>query len=185
MRLELTGRHVDISSALRRMIERKLQRLDRLLGGSILSVHAVLARERRTLRADLTIHVGGDKFLHGSGEGGAWPLALGRAVEKTVQQAAQVKGKWQKRKRRTVALSEQETGAAPPARAGARRPKPPQPHLVEVSREPLRPMSVADAAREIGANGDGVVVFRDQETAAVRVLYRRVTGELRLVDTEV
>ena len=185
MRLELTGRHVDVTPVLRRMIERKLQRLDRLLAGGVLSVHAVLARERRVLRADLTIHVGGEKFLHGSGEGGTWPLALGRAVDKTVQQAAQVKGKWQKRKRRAFASDETDASAALPASTGARGAKPPQPHLVEVSREPLRPMSVADAAREIAANGDGVIVFRDRETAAVRVLYRRVTGQLRLVDTEV
>jgi hypothetical protein len=45
-------------------------------------------------------------------------------------------------------------------------------------------MSVADAAREIDAGGDGVVVFRDLQTSAVNVLYRRVNGELTLVETE-
>jgi len=185
MRLELTGRHVDITPALRRTVEQKLQRLDRLFGDGILTVHAVLTRERRALRADLTMHARGDKFLHGSGEGATWSLSLGRAVEKTVQQAAQIKGKWQKRKRRAAASSETESGVLPPPREIGRRLRPPPPRLVEVSREPIRPMSVADAAREVSANGDGVVVFRDRETSAVRVLYRRVTGELRLVDTEV
>ena len=45
-------------------------------------------------------------------------------------------------------------------------------------------MSIEDAAREVEAGGDGVVVFRDLQTSAVNVLYRRVDGELTLVETE-
>ena len=32
-------------------------------------------------------------------------------------------------------------------------------------------MSVGEAAREIDANGEGVLVFRDAETAGISVLY--------------
>ena len=46
-------------------------------------------------------------------------------------------------------------------------------------------MTVADAAREVQAAGEGVVVFRDLETASISVMYRRVNGELTLVETEV
>jgi len=42
----------------------------------------------------------------------------------------------------------------------------------------------AEAAREIESNGEGVLVFRDAETAAINVIYRRSTGELTLVETE-
>jgi len=58
------------------------------------------------------------------------------------------------------------------------------PRIVRASRQSLKPMSVADAAREIDAGGDGVVVFRDLQTSAVNVLYRRVNGELTLLETE-
>jgi hypothetical protein len=43
-------------------------------------------------------------------------------------------------------------------------------------------MSIVDAAHELDAKG-GVVVFRDAETAALSVLYRR-DGELTLIETE-
>jgi hypothetical protein len=55
------------------------------------------------------------------------------------------------------------------------------PRVLRTSRQTVKPMSVADAAREIEAGGDGVVVFRDIETASVSVLYRRRNGELTLV----
>jgi hypothetical protein len=45
-------------------------------------------------------------------------------------------------------------------------------------------MSLADAAREVDANGDGLVLFRDTETAALSVLFRRRDGELTLVQAE-
>jgi hypothetical protein len=46
-------------------------------------------------------------------------------------------------------------------------------------------MSVADAAREIDETGEGIVVFRDIESAAIAVLVRHDrTGELTLVQTE-
>ena len=59
------------------------------------------------------------------------------------------------------------------------------PRILRASRQAVKPMSVADAAREVDANGEGVVVFRDVETAAISVLYRRTNGELVLVETEI
>jgi hypothetical protein len=58
------------------------------------------------------------------------------------------------------------------------------PHILRASRQAIKPMSVADAAREVQAAKEGVVVFRDVETAAISVLYRRLDGELTLVETE-
>jgi hypothetical protein len=45
-------------------------------------------------------------------------------------------------------------------------------------------MSLGEATRMIEANGEGVLVFRDAETAVISVLYRRANGELTLVETE-
>src|SRR5262249_5097756 len=61
--------------------------------------------------------------------------------------------------------------------------RPRMPRVYRTARQALRPMSVADAAREVERR-DGVVVFRDLETAAVSVLYRRRDGELTLVLAE-
>jgi hypothetical protein len=58
------------------------------------------------------------------------------------------------------------------------------PHILRASRQSIKPMSVADAAREVQTVREGVLVFRDVETAAISVLYRRLDGELTLVETE-
>lgn len=101
MRLELTGRHLDVTPAMRKRVGRKLDRLNRMLNDGALSAHVVLTREKRRLRADVTLHARGEKFLHGAGEAMTWERSVALAVEKMAQQAVQIKGKWQEWRRRS------------------------------------------------------------------------------------
>jgi putative sigma-54 modulation protein len=189
MRFELTGRHVDITPTLRRLVEGKLSKLERVLNDSALSAQAVLTREKHRHRADITLHARGEKFLHGVGDSAAWEPSVSQAIEKITQQAQKVKGKWQERKRRGATRDAPSADGAEAAPVAAnvtprRRERARMPPILRASRQTVRPMSVADAARELAADGDGVVVFRDVETAAFSVLYRRRNGELTLVQAD-
>jgi putative sigma-54 modulation protein len=186
MRLELTGRHVDITPALRRLVEAKLSRLERLLHDSAVSAQAVLTREKQRRRADITLHARGEKFLHGVGNAERWEPSIIEAIGKISQQAQTMKGKRQARKRHRVnATPAAEAGRAATGvkAAGSVRARARMPRILRASQQPIKSMSVADAGRELDAGGDGVVVFRDTETTAVSVLYRRRDGELALVET--
>jgi putative sigma-54 modulation protein len=186
MRLELTGRHVDISPAIRRLVDGKLARLERMLNHSALSAQVVLSREKNGNRADVTLHARGEKFLHGVGRGDTWQVCMGQAIEKLSTQAQKVKGKWQERKRRGGAKGVPligEEAPAPVARTEATAVRTRMPRILRATRQTIRAMTVADAARQIDG-AEGVVVFRDQETSTVAVLYRAQTGELTLVETE-
>ncbi len=59
MRVELTGRHVVITPALRRLVETKLSKLERLLNDSAVSAQTVLTREKHVHRADISLHARG------------------------------------------------------------------------------------------------------------------------------
>jgi putative sigma-54 modulation protein len=188
MRLELTGRHVDITPALRRLVDTKLGKLERMLNHRAVSAQAVLTLEKRRHRADITVHARGEKFLHGVGASGSWESSLTMAIAKIGQQAQRVKGKWQARKRQTgkgepIVGEERVAVAVKPV--GPVRPKRPRmPPVMRALRQTIKPMSVSDAAREIDVTRDGVVVFRDPTTSTINVLYRRANGELTLVETE-
>jgi ribosomal subunit interface protein len=187
MRLELTGRHVDITPMLRRAVDAKLARLTRMLSDNAVSAQVVLTREKRERRADVTLHARGEKFLHGVGASGSWEASMSLAIDKIAQQAQKVKGKWQERKRRSPksapgAATRGEAVAASPSRLARVRPH--MPPILRASRQALKVMSLTDAAREVGATAEGVLVFRDAETAAISVLLRRRDGELTLVETK-
>jgi putative sigma-54 modulation protein len=190
MRLELTGRHIDITPAVRRVVDGKLARLERLLNDSAVSAQVVLSREKSGSRADVTLHARGEKFLHGVGKGTSLQVSMGQAIEKLVQQVQKVKGKWQGRKRHAgvkgvpIGGEQPQAVAVRPEGAPAARRAVRMPRILRASRQTIKAMSVADAAREIDG-GSGIVVFRDAETAGIAVLYRTPAGELTLVETEV
>src|SRR5512138_2082246 len=139
MRLELTGRHVEITPDLRKQVEKKLAKLDRLLKGGIVSVQAVLTLEKYRRKSEITVHTRGDRFLHGLGDTNSWDTSINDAIEKITQQLQKVKGKWQERKRR--ATPARVLAVAEPV-APAREPRPRR--VRRVPRYPVKPMTVEE-----------------------------------------
>ena len=100
MRLEITGRQVEVTPSLRQLIDRRLARLDRVLNDSVVSAQVILSKEKYRHRAEIVLHARGDHRMRGLGEGNAWPISLRQAGEKLEQQAKKLKSKWHERKRR-------------------------------------------------------------------------------------
>ena len=189
MRLELRGHHVDVTPGLRRFVEAKLSKLERLLSNRALSAQAVLTLEKRRHVADVTLHARGERFLHGLGDSGNWETSLTQAISKISRQAQKLKTQ---RKETRHSLTPPAPGAPPAAKrprtpkaaAAPAKPSGRMPRVLRAHREAIKPMSIEAAAREVEAGGDGVVVFRNAESQAISVLYRRQNGELALVETE-
>ena len=191
MRLELRGHHVSVTPGLRRFVEAKLSKLERLLSNRALSAQAVLTLEKRRHVADVTLHARGERFLHGLGDSGNWETSLTQAISKISRQAQKLKTQ-----RKETRHSLTPPPAAPEAAAAAKRPRSTRaaaasakasarmPRVLRAHRESVKPMSIEAAAREVEAGGDGVVVFRNADSQAISVLYRRQNGELALVETE-
>jgi putative sigma-54 modulation protein len=181
MRLELTGRHVEITPELRTLVEKRLAKLDRLLAGGIVSVQAVLTLEKYRHESEFTVHTRGDHFLHGLGKTNAWESSLTGAIDKITQQLVKVKGKWQERKRRAAPTRGVPAEPAPaPAGAPARKPR----RVRRVAAYPLKPMTVNEAADTLEASTDAFLLFRNATTDAIGVIYRRKDGQLGLVEPE-
>ena len=184
MRLEITGRHLVISPDLRASAERRLARLGRKLHDGLVSAQIVLTREQGRCHAEATVHVRRDRYLHGEGihRGAAGALAV--ALERIEHQADTLKGKWSRRQRQDARVAE-----APPTRRRLRA----EPRIdgdaervriVRVRRHVLKPMSVEDAAIEVGTTESAFVVFRNAGTDAINVLFRRADGHLGLIEPD-
>jgi putative sigma-54 modulation protein len=190
MRLELRGHHVSVTSNLRRFVEDKLSKLERLLNHRAVSAQAILTIERHRHVADITVHASGERLLHGLGDADNWETSLTQAVAKISHQAQKLKTR-QKEKRHGLtppadvpAPIEKRVGGRKAVPEPARRGRARMPRILKASSVAVKPMSVEDAAREVDAGGDGVVVFRDIASRGISVLYRRRNGELTLVETE-
>ena len=175
MRVDITGRHVDITPAIQQLIDRRLAKLDRLLAERVVSATIILTREKYRHLTELVIHARGDHMLRGIGQGNDWNLSVRQAADKVAQQAQKLKSKWTERKRKNN---------------GARTVVPPAPdasparRVVRASRYPVKPMSVEDAALQVEAGSEAFLVFRNAETDAVSIVYRRKDGNLGLIEPE-
>jgi putative sigma-54 modulation protein len=181
MRLVLSGRHLDISPGLRTLVDRKLVRLERLLGNSIVSAQVVCVRQKDRLEADVTVHMRGDHILASRASGATWSSALTTVVDKIERQGVKVKGKWKERKRRVTSSRQGEaTGEAVAAPVDGRA----APRVVRVTRTHLKPMTIENAALELSATGEAFLVFRNAETDSLNVLLRRRQGEFGLLESD-
>jgi ribosomal subunit interface protein len=124
MRVGLTGRHVEVTPTLRRLVDRRLSKLDRIFGAVLVSGQIVLSREKGRCVVELVVHTRGDHMLPGTGRGASWGPALTAAVAKVTQQGKKITGKWQQRKRRAKpAGAELARRRATVARAATPRPR--------------------------------------------------------------
>jgi ribosomal subunit interface protein len=185
MRLELTGRHVTITDAMRRIVDGKLARLERMLNDSAVSAQVLFKKEKIGVCADVTLHARGEKFLHGAGKAGNWQSAVKTAVDKLAHQAEKLKGKYEGRKRGTERANGSTNGVEvmAPSRTAA-RPRVTAPAMLLAPRQRVRTLSLADAARQLSTNGK-LLVFRNAETLVVSVLCRGDGESFTLVETDV
>lgn len=178
MRVDITGRHIDITPGLRQLIDKSLARVERLLNDRAVSATVVLTKEKYRHKTELVVHAKGDHILSGLGEGNTWPLSVRKAAAKIEHQAQTLKSRWTEGKRQrknnrdvTVAVE------SAPEPTSARR-------VVRKTRYAVKPMSIDDAAQRLEAVPETFVVFRNAETDAISVLFRRKDGHLGLIEPD-
>ena len=180
MRVDITGRHVEITPALKNLITKRLATLERVLNDAAMSALIIVTKEKYRHRVEMVIHARGDHTLSGLGEGNSWPLAIRQAAQKIEQQAKKLKGKWDARKRQAAKVVRHRKVAndqeAPVTPAG--------PRIVRATRYAVKPMSVEDAALRLDEVDDAFVVFRNADDDAVNILYRRKDGNIGLIEPD-
>ncbi|MFN2446147.1 MAG: ribosome hibernation-promoting factor, HPF/YfiA family [Vicinamibacterales bacterium] len=182
MRLELTGRHVNISPGLRSLVNQKLARVLRQVNDSGISAAVIVTKEKFNRVVEASLHARGERFLHAIARAETWELAVNQAVEKLEQQARKMKGKWHERKRRAPGPKAAPAPPVeePPAARTARKRR-----VLRATRYSVKPMTVEEASMELEEMDAPFLVFRDALTETVNVIYRRKDGQLGLIEPEV
>ena len=180
MRVDITGRHVEITPALNDLIRKRLQAMERVLNDAAVSALVIATKEKYRHRVEMALHTRGDHTLSGTAEATTWALAVRNAGLKIEQQAKKLKGKWDGRKRQSARVvrnrkvTNDQEGPAPTS----------GPRIVRATRYAVKPMSVEDAAMRLGEVDDAFVVFRNADDDAVNILYRRKDGNIGLIEPD-
>src|SRR6185503_5469266 len=119
MRLELTARHFTLTATLRKLVEQRLARAFRPLNDSVVSAQIVITREKARFHAEVTLHVRGERFLHGEATGRDAQTALSAAIDKVERQVLKLKSKWTERKRQGISPAKAASATPRPERGAA------------------------------------------------------------------
>ena len=196
--IEFTGRHVKVTPALKTFAKEKLARIRRLMDGP-LELHVILTVEKHRHVAEIVAH-GRNLSLSAKEETQDMYSSIGECIDKLETQARKHKEKLATRRRKSAPAREPEapdpagrTGRATTARrAGTRRRKKPAesddndaaPRIVRTAMARRKPMSVEEAALHVMDTDLGFIVFRNDESQAINVLFRRDDGSFGLIEPE-
>jgi putative sigma-54 modulation protein len=172
MKIEFTGRQTEVPAEVRRLAERKLQKLARLLP-AVTRAHVVLAADKHRQVAEVTLH-SRQADLTAVAVTTDPRLSVSAAIGKLERQAEKQRTR---RKIRKGAASPRLV--VPPAEKQEIPPR-----VIRARRAAIKPMTLDEAALELAGRGEGVLVYRDAATERMTVLYRRADGNLGLIEPE-
>jgi putative sigma-54 modulation protein len=189
MNIEITGRHLDVTPALREFAEEKLRKLTRLLDEP-LDVHIVLAIEKHRHMAEIQVKARSGIFS-GAQETADLYASIGEVVDKLERQALKHKERMHDHKHRK-SPRDPEIAAAIEANVASveggpvedSQPAATQPRIFRSENYRLKPMTAEDAALELESNGDPFLVYRDSRTHRIAVLHRVGAGRYGLIEPE-
>ena len=176
MKFEFTGRHVQITPAIKKLVQKELEKLDLVLDSAPIRAHVILSSEKHRLRAEIVVNWR-DNVFTGVAENNDLNQSITAAADKVERQVLRLKEKFQDKKRRRKSVKQ-----VAPVPGGAIEEAPPSPRIISARRYRVKPMTPEEAAVMVEDSDDQFIVFRNSETNRVGVLYKRRDGNFGLIE---
>ncbi len=184
MTILYTGRKADLTPAMKELAGKKLEKLERFLGG-ILDAHVILSLEKHRRLAEIVVK-GRDATLTAKGEASDFRDSIGQCADRLLAQAKKHRDRVAKERKREgmrasprSAIAGFDIGRDAAASSGDDHPS-----VIRMGRIPSKPISVEEALLEIRGSRNPFLVFRNAESHQVAVLFRRPDGRFGLVEEE-
>jgi putative sigma-54 modulation protein len=183
MSVDITGRHIEITEPIRKFATDRLERLRGVMD-EILEAHFILTVEKHQRHiAELNIKTRRD-FYHGEEVSTDMYTSVAAVIDKVEKQILRDKERSVTRKRHnnnhrgaevvttTTVVELEET-------LGQRLPR-----IIRTHEVAAKPMSVDDAAIQIGDSDRDFLVFRNSDTERLNVVYKRKDGNIGWIEPE-
>jgi putative sigma-54 modulation protein len=176
MEFEYTGRHMDVTPALRAHVEDHFQKIDHIFNDTTARAHVIIEVEKNRQIGEILVHWR-DHTLTATDTNADMYMALTRAIAKIEKQALKLKKKIIDRKQGGKRAS-----AVAPQPDGLLEASPSPPRIINARRYAVKPMTAEEAAMRLSGEADQFLVFRDADTDRVGVLYKRKDGNFGLIE---
>ena len=179
MRVEFTGRHLDVTEPIRQFTLDRLERIRSL--GDVIEVHFILSKEkheRHVAEANLKTR---DDFHHCTDVTSDMYTSIASVLDKLEKQVLKSKTRHMKRRRKAVSprVIEAESIAEVEPDVAERIPE-----VVRSDTAGVKPLTVDEAAAEITSLGSNFLLFRNSKSDRLNVIYKRKDGDIGWIDPE-
>jgi putative sigma-54 modulation protein len=176
MKLEYTGRHVDITPALKTHVENHFEKIKQIIDErSATKAHIIMDVEKSRHKAEIVLSWR-DHTLTATETGKDMYLAFSKAIGKIEKQALKLKKKMIAKKQ-----SREKIAFIAPEPDGEIAASPLPPRIINNSRYAVKPMTTDEAVLHLNQDNDQFIVFHNAETDRFSVLYRRKDGNFGLI----
>jgi putative sigma-54 modulation protein len=176
MEFEFTGRHVEITPAVERLVRKELGKLNRVLDSAPMRAHVILSSEKHRKCAEIVLYWR-DNVFTGVAENNDLNQSVAVAADKVKKQVMRLKEKFQTKRRERLPVKE-----VAPVPGGPLEAAPSAPRIITARRYRVKPMTPEEAAILLADSDDQFIVFRDSETNKIGVLYNRTDGNFGLIE---
>jgi putative sigma-54 modulation protein len=176
MEFEFTGRHVEVTPAVERLVRKELIKLDRVLDSAPMRAHVILSAEKHRQRSEIVVYWR-DNVFTGVAENSDLNQSIATAAGKVKKQVLRLKDKFHAKKRGRSPM-----GEVAPVPGGRLEAAPPAPRIIPARRYRVKPMTPEEAVIILADSDDQFLVFRDAETGRVGVMYNRTDGNYGLIE---
>ena len=182
MQISVTGRHFETTDALRQHIETKIRKLDRFLD-EITDVNVVLSVEKYRHIAEITLLQAKGSPIRSLEETHDMYQAVDLAIDKLEKQARKRNKKRDTARKNRAAAKQSEMIIEEDDLAKDVEISTP-PKVIRSKRIAIKPMSVDEAAMQMGLIHDDFLAFLNSETEQMNVMYKRKDGNYGLIEPE-
>lgn len=182
MKFEYTGRHVDVTPAIREHVEDHFGKIEHVFdGSSTLSAHIIITVEKNRHIGEVLVHWR-EHTLTATDTNADMYQALTRAISKIEKQALKLKKKIIERTQNATPLSALAPADVPPDGDAEPAPAAAPGRIINARRYNVKPMTAEEARLRLSGEADQFLVFRDADmNNRVSVLYKRNDGNYGLI----
>ena len=175
MKFEYTGRHIDVTPALRSHVENHFERINHLFNGKPAKAHVIIEVERGRHRSEVILNWRNDVLTATTSNSDMYQ-SLSQTIDKIEKQALKLKNKVidkSHRAKRATTLVPNPTDV---------KPEPSTPRVIKTRRYAVKPVTVDEAAMMLSDARDGFLVFRNADNQKISVIHTRTDGNYGLIE---
>ena len=175
MNFEYTGRHIDVTPALRSHVEQHFDRISHIFNGKPAKAHVIIEVERGRHRSEIIVKWRNDVLTATTSVSDMYK-SLSQTIDKIEKQALRLKNKVIDKSHRAKRASSiaQKNVEVKPAPASSK--------IIRTKRYAVKPVTADEAALILADEDNNFLVFRNSESQKIAVIHKRKDGNYGLIE---